>query len=223
MSLRARGLVRTWRGRDGADVRAVDGVDLDVGAGACCAIAGPSGCGKSTLLALLGALDRPGAGVLEHDGVDLSAASGAARARLRRRIGFVFQGAPMLRGLPVWENVTQGLVPRGFPPDERRATAIEAIGRLGLRAVLADRDPRELSAGERRRVALARALATRPRLVVADEPTAELDAASARLVRDGLAAALADGVTVVLASHDDELLGLAPHVVRMADGRFTAA
>ena len=218
IAVAARNVARAFRGRDGEVVRAVDGVSLDVPPGACVAFRGPSGCGKSTLLALLGALDRPTSGTVAYDAAELATASEGELARLRRRIGFVFQGAPMIGGLPLWENVTQALVPRGVGSAARRDLADVALGRLGIGA-LARRSPEELSGGERQRTALARAMVVEPRLLIADEPTSQLDPESARRVIEAITAIHASGATVLVASHDPALLGLADATHEMAAGR----
>lgn len=216
--VRAEGAGRAFRSARGADVRALDGVSLDAAPGSFVAVVGPSGGGKSTLLSLLGALDRPTAGTVLHDEADLATASHATLARLRRDVGIVFQAAPMLRRLPVWENVTQALVPAGVGTSARRRAAVDALARLGI-GDLADRAPEELSGGERQRAAVARALVAGPRLVVADEPTSQLDEETARLVIEALVGARARGATVIAATHDPDLVRVADRVVRLAHGR----
>lgn len=222
IAVAVRSVARAFRGRDGEVVRAVDGVSFDVAPGACVAFRGPSGCGKSTLLALVGALDRPTAGTVAHDGALLADASEGELARLRRRIGFVFQNAPMIGGLPLWENVTQALVPRGVATARRRALAEDALGRLGIGA-LAGRRPGELSGGERQRAALARAMVVEPRLLIADEPTSQLDPESARRVVEAILAIHATGATVLVASHDPALVAVSDVAHAMSAGRFDAA
>ncbi|MCK6461152.1 MAG: ATP-binding cassette domain-containing protein, partial [Planctomycetes bacterium] len=115
------------------DVRALDRISLRVGRGAFLAVTGPSGRGKTTLLALLGALDRPTEGLVSFDGEDLGNASEPHRARVRRRLGIVFQSSPMIERLPLWENVTYPLVPRGVPTRERRRLAAALLERVGIR------------------------------------------------------------------------------------------
>lgn len=222
VAVAARETTRTFAGRDGAVVRAVDAVTADVAAGSFVAFAGPSGSGKSTLLALLGALDVPTSGAVLHDGRPLASVSETERARLRRTTGFVLQGAPMIRGMPVWENVTQALVPAGVPSSERLALAGRALDALGIGS-LGRRRPEELSGGERQRAAVARALVVEPRLVVADEPTSQLDAETARAVIAALAGARAAGATVIVATHDPALLAASDAVHLLSFGRLGAA
>ncbi|MCE9635949.1 MAG: ATP-binding cassette domain-containing protein, partial [Planctomycetes bacterium] len=178
-------------------------------------------CGKSTLLALLGALERPTTGAVLHDGADLGGASESELSRVRRGVGFVFQSAPMIRGLPVWENVTQALVPRGVGPKERRAAAASVLDRLGV-AFATDRRPEEISGGERQRVAFARAIVAGPRLLLADEPTSQLDPESAAAVVAAIRSVHADGCTVIVASHDPAVLAVAGEVHPMRNGRRVA-
>jgi putative ABC transport system ATP-binding protein len=205
-----------------AEVRALDDVSVDVPRGAFFAVAGPSGCGKTTLLAVLSTMLRPTSGAVAFDGRDVGDASEAERSRLRGRMGFAFQTAPMLRGLPLWENVTYGLVPRGESTSRRRTLADEFLARVGI-AAKASGVPEELSAGERQRAGLARALAGAPDVIFADEPTSNLDRASADVVMAVLAEFRAGGGTVVVASHDPAALAPATDGVVLAAGRVTGA
>lgn len=214
-------LRKRWRTARG-DVDAVDDVTLTVPRGAFVALLGPSGGGKTTLLSLAAALERPTSGRVLVEGVDVAAASEAARSRLRRRIGFAFQASCHLRRLPVWENVTLALVPAGVGPRERRARAEEALAGVGLRA-LVDERPERLSGGEQQRLALARALVGAPSFLVADEPTASLDPASAAVVIRVLADAHARGATVLVATHDPALLALATAAYVLEAGRLRPA
>ncbi len=214
----ALGLSRAFRSATG-EVRALDGVSLSVERGAFLAVTGPSGCGKTTLLSLFGALDRPTGGVVLFDGQDLGGASEPERARVRRRLGIVFQSSPLIRGLPLWENVTYPLVPRGVPARERRRIASRLLERVGI----AQRDgarPEELSGGERQRVGVARALAGDPDAILADEPTSDLDRDTATAVVGLLREFQASGRTVVIATHDPALVALATATCRLRDGRM---
>jgi putative ABC transport system ATP-binding protein len=210
---------RFRRGAGRADVVALDGVDVEVPRRGFAVVTGPSGGGKSTLLGILAALDRPSAGRVVLAGEDLRDASASMLARVRRRVGLVFQGSPMLRRMTAWENVAMPLLPRGVRASERRTRAMLLLDRVGLRAQ-AEGLPEELSAGERQRVGIARALVADPEVLFADEPTSNLDHASA----DAVAALLADvhrrGRTVVVATHDARLLGCATESYSLEGGRL---
>jgi ABC-type lipoprotein export system ATPase subunit len=172
--LRARGLRKEY-GRDAALVRAVDGVDLDVGPGETLAVMGPSGCGKSTLLHLLGGLDRPTGGEIWLAGHWVDQMGERALARLRREaVGFVFQAFHLMDELTAAENVELPALLAGRSPRAARRRATQLLERIGL----ADRAgflPAALSGGQRQRVAIARALVSDPLVVLADEPTGNLD------------------------------------------------
>lgn len=215
MLVEAREAGRAHRSARGGTVTALRPMSLRCEPGTVTAVTGPSGAGKSTFLGLLGALDRPDEGDVIHDGVPLSARSESSAAVLRRSVGFVFQSAPMIERMPLWENVTQALVPAGVRAAERRAAAVRLLDSVGIGG-LAARTPAEISGGERQRAALARALAASPRLLLADEPTANLDADTAALVRAALLAEAARGATVVVATHDAALASAAARVLPLA-------
>jgi putative ABC transport system ATP-binding protein len=218
----AREVCRRYRSRGGDEVRALEAASLAVTRGALLAVTGPSGGGKSTLLALLGAIERPTSGRVLFDGQDLDVASGPALARVRRRIGFAFQGAPALRRLSAWENAAYPLVPRGIGGPERRERALALLARVGL-AARAESRPEEMSAGEAQRLGLARALVGSPDLVLADEPTANLDRRSAEQVTAILREVNASGAAVVVATHDPLLLAAASRVLTLEAGRILAS
>jgi putative ABC transport system ATP-binding protein len=201
------------------EVRALDGVSLAVAAASFTALTGPSGSGKTTLLALLGALERPTAGRVLFDGRDLAGFSGGGLARVRRRLGFLFQDFALIPSLPAWENVTYPLIPRGVPGPRRREIAREVLGRLGVADKWSAR-PGELSGGEQQRVALARALAGGPEALLADEPTAQLDPGAAQAVLAALGAAHAAGAAVLVCTHDPLLLAAAGRVHELRAGRL---
>jgi len=201
---------------------ALDAVSLKVERGGFVALTGPSGGGKTTLLSLLGALDVPSEGRVLFDGEDLAGLAEAGRARARRRIGIVFQQSHMIPRLPVWENVTYPLLPRGTPTSERWKIARRWLERMGLEDRM-DAAPEELSGGERRRVGVARALAGEPEVLLADEPTGDLDADTAAIVRELFGEFRAGDGTVVLATHDpaaDAADAADARVLRLEGGRL---
>ncbi|HVG93139.1 MAG TPA: ABC transporter ATP-binding protein [Planctomycetota bacterium] len=212
--LEALAAARQHRSRDGRRIDALRPVDLVVRRGAWVTVTGPSGAGKTTLLWLLAGLDRPTSGRVRLAGEDIQDASEGRLARLRRRLGLVFQDAPMLRRMTAWENVACPLVPRGVAASERRARALALLGRVGLED-RSEARPEELSAGERQRVGVARALVADPEILIADEPTSQLDRASAERVVRVLREAHAAGATVVVATHDPVLLEGASLVLRL--------
>ena len=214
-ALEARSLCKYY----GQNVRALDDVSLVVATGSFTAVTGPSGSGKTTLLTLLGALDFPTMGTVLFDGRDLRRCSDAERTRIRRRMGFTFQSFSLVARLPVWENITYPLIPRGVNRTERYRRAVDLLTRLGLGDRMMAK-PEELSGGEQQRVALARALAGNPEVIIADEPTSNLDPLTADIVASMLREQHARGVTVLIASHDPQLLEAADAVYRMEGGKI---
>jgi putative ABC transport system ATP-binding protein len=214
------GVAKRFRRGDIA-IAAVDGIDLDIGAGELMAIEGPSGSGKTTLLQLLGTLDRPDEGRILFEGRDLAALSDGDLAHLRlRAFGFVFQQFNLIPTLSALENVEAVLAPAGASGDELRRRAQDLLEEVGL-APRAEHLPSHLSGGEQQRVAIARALANEPRVILADEPTGNLDSKTGADVVE-LLAGLAGrrGTTVVVATHDTTLAARAPRRVAMRDGQI---
>jgi putative ABC transport system ATP-binding protein len=193
-------------------------VDLRLDAGEHIAIIGSSGSGKSTLLHVLGLIDEPDAGSYRYDGVETTDLDQSARAGLRNReVGIVFQSFHLLGDERASENVALPLLYGGVPRKERRRRAAEALDRVGL-ADRADHRPSELSGGERQRVAIARAIVRQPRLILADEPTGNLDTQTGLEILNLFSALHAEGLSLLVITHDPQVAGRAQRVLRMSDG-----
>ncbi|HOI10281.1 MAG TPA: ABC transporter ATP-binding protein [Myxococcota bacterium] len=208
-------------GHGESEVRALDGIDLEVRDGEFVAVMGASGSGKSTCMNLLGFLDAPTAGRQFFQGVDVSTLDGDQRALLRRHfIGFVFQGFNLLARSTARENVELPLVYRRLPAAERRRLSAEALARVGL----TDRGhhlPSELSGGQQQRVAIARALVTKPSLLLADEPTGNLDSRTSAEIMGLLVHLNRDeGITIVMVTHEPDMARYAGRIVEFRDGRI---
>ncbi len=202
----------------GNPVRALVDVTEEIASGEHLAIMGPSGSGKSTLLHVLGCLDRPDAGRYELDGRDVSALDDDALSLLRRHtIGFVFQSFHLVPRLTARENVELPMVFAGVPAAERRERAMAKLRAVGLEPRASHR-PDQLSGGERQRVALARATVLEPKLLLADEPTGNLDGASGRHVLEILSRMNADGLTLVVVTHDPAVARRARRLIVLRDG-----
>ena len=208
------GLTRTYLG----GYQALKGVSFSVAKGDFTAIMGPSGCGKSTLLNILGLLDRPTGGKYLLEGAETARLDDAEITALRRsRIGFVFQAFNLLPRLSALENVALPMAYAGAEVDERRARARELLTRVGLGAKV-ENTPLQLSGGERQRVGIARALANKPALLLADEPTGNLDSKSSVEILALFKELNAEGMTVVLVTHDPAIGAAAGKVIRIKDG-----
>lgn len=217
--LSAREVRREYRmGR--SPVLALDGVSVDVRAGEFLAILGTSGSGKSTLLNLLGGLDRPSSGDVLFEGKSLGTLSPSEMASYRRsKVGMVFQSFNLISSMSAWENVALALAFSGVARKTRRERAVALLAKLGL-AERAEHRPTELSGGEQQRVSIARALANDPRVLLADEPTGNLDSVRAEEVLGILKRLQSEGKTVVLISHDRELVGeFAERRIQLKDGK----
>jgi putative ABC transport system ATP-binding protein len=200
-------------------VRALDEVDLTIGAGEYVSIMGPSGSGKSTLLNVLGLLDTPTSGAYWLDGVNTSTMDDDALAHTRQnRIGFVFQFFHLVPRMNALENVELPMLLAGTTPAERRQRARAALSGVGL-ADRSDHRPSQLSGGERQRVAIARAIIMQPGLLLADEPTGNLDTASGAEVVRIMEDLNAGGLTLMVVTHDPQIGERARRRLRLRDGR----
>ncbi|MBL3699751.1 ABC transporter ATP-binding protein [Leucobacter luti] len=199
-------------------VNALRGVDLRIAHNDYLAIVGPSGSGKSTILNMLGLLDRPTSGALRFGGVATETMSEDARAALRsEHIGFVFQAFHLLSRRTVLENVMLAAMYAPVPRAEREERARAALDRVGLSHRVSF-TPATLSGGERQRVAIARAVCTSPGLLLADEPTGNLDRNSSDSVMELFEELNADGIAIVIITHDDDVAQRAARRIRISDG-----
>lgn len=202
-----------------SEVRALDGVSLEIDYGEFVAIAGQSGSGKSTMMNVLGCLDVPTYGDYFLAGKDVSFMTDRELSHIRnKQIGFIFQGYNLIQALTAVENVELPLIYQGVSPFERRDMAIEALERVGL-ADRARHHPSEMSGGQQQRVAIARAIATRPPIIMADEPTGALDSKTGLEVLAFLQQLNREGSTILLITHDNGIAATARRIVRLSDGR----
>ncbi|NDD64729.1 MAG: ABC transporter ATP-binding protein [Acidobacteria bacterium] len=213
--IRAKGLTRTYEGH-GRRVAVFEDLDLEIRRGELVAVVGASGVGKSTLLHLLGGLDRPTAGSLEVDGIDLAGLTEPELCQFRnRRIGFVFQFHHLLPEFSALENVMMPMLISGYDRHSAGTKARELLGRVGLGTRI-DHRPGELSGGEQQRTALARALVLAPALLLADEPTGNLDQQTGDEVLALLLRLRAgNDLTAVIVTHNERLAAAADRVLRM--------
>ena len=206
-------------GQGEAEVRAVDGISLTVEPGEYVAIMGASGSGKSTVMNIIGALDVATSGTYKIDGVDIGDLDDDALSLVRnRRIGFIFQAFNLIPRMSAAVNVELPLMYRGVRRSERRRRALDALAKVGL-ADRSHHQPNELSGGQQQRVAVARALAMEPSLMLADEPTGNLDSRSTADVLDLLDEIHAEGKTIVIITHEDDVAERAGRVVTLRDGK----
>ncbi|MCQ5373582.1 MAG: ABC transporter ATP-binding protein [Candidatus Methanomethylicia archaeon] len=197
---------------------ALRGVNMRVRRGEFVAVVGPSGSGKSTLLNLFGALDRPTRGKVIIDGVEISALRSDELADLRnKKLGFVFQTFNLIPYMSALDNVEVPMIASGLTPKERRARAEELLALVGLKGFERNR-PNELSGGQQQKVAIARALANDPQIILADEPTGNLDSKSADEVVEILHNLNKRGVTIIMVTHNLNLIKYCHKVYWMKDG-----
>ncbi|MDP2916292.1 MAG: ABC transporter ATP-binding protein [Dehalococcoidia bacterium] len=202
------------------DVPALRGITLSIARGEMLAIIGASGSGKSTLMNIVGCLDKPTSGKYLLEGADVSRLNDNRLAELRnKRLGFVFQTYNLLPRATAMANVELPLVYSGIL--QKRKRALEALERVGL-ARRANHKPTELSGGEQQRVAIARALINNPALIMADEPTGNLDSVSASGIIALFQKLNADGITIILVTHEIEIARQTQRIIRLSDGRLVS-
>jgi len=204
-----------------AAVQALAGIDMRIDAGEFVAIMGPSGSGKSTAMNILGCLDTPTRGQYLFRSLDTGTLARDQRALLRRNfLGFVFQGYNLLARNSAVENVELPLIYRGMAPLARRAQALTALRKVGLES-WADHLPAELSGGQQQRVAIARAMVTGPAVLLADEPTGNLDMARSHEIMQLISELnRAEGITVIMVTHESDMAAYARRIIHFLDGRI---
>ena len=216
--LRLEAVEKYYGGSDNV-TRALDGVSMTVGSGEFVAVMGPSGSGKTTLLNCVSTIDRPTAGNIYVDGVDVTTLRHADLARFRReRLGFIFQDSNLLDTLTARENIALALTINRVAPREVAIRVADVARRLQIEEVL-DKMPHEMSGGQRQRVAAARAIVCDPSLVLADEPTGALDSKNSRRLLESLTGLNASGATIIMVTHDSFAASYAGRVVFIKDGR----
>lgn len=201
-----------------SEVRALNGVSLNIDNGEFVTIVGSSGSGKSTLMNMLGCLDTLTYGEYLLDGIDVNVMTDKQLSHIRnKKIGFIFQGFNLIQALTAYENVELPLIYQGIGASKRKRLVREALERVGL----ADRSahkPSEMSGGQQQRVAIARAIAANPPIIMADEPTGALDSKTGHEVLDFLHKLNDDGSTVILITHDNSIAAQSRRIVRISDG-----
>lgn len=202
------------------EVRALDGLDLQIDRGEFVAIIGASGSGKSTLMNVLGLLDIPTYGEYHLDGTDVTSLTDKQQAHLRnKQIGFIFQGYNLIPALNAAENVELPLIYQGMPIDQRDVRVEEALNKVGMFDRAGHR-PAEMSGGQQQRVAIARAIGTHPPIIMADEPTGALDSKTGAQVLGLMRRINAQGTTVILITHDNGIAAKADRTIRVMDGKI---
>lgn len=201
-------------------IKALDDISLEVKKGEYLSIIGPSGSGKSTLMNILGLLDTPDEGEYLLDGVNTKDLTDNSLAKLRnKKIGFVFQNFNLLTKLTAWENVQVPLIYQGVSAKYSKKIAYQYLEKVGLNG-RENHLPKQLSGGQQQRVAIARALACKPEIILADEPTGALDSKTGTEIKKMLKDLNAEGQTIVLITHDNNMALEAKRVVRISDGKL---
>ena len=203
-----------------SEVRALDGVSLNIDRGEFVAVVGQSGSGKSTMMNVLGCLDIPTRGTYLLDGTDVRELTDKELSHIRnKQIGFIFQQYNLIQSLTVLENVELPLIYQGIKADDRYDMAMNALERVGLVSRYKHR-PTQMSGGQQQRVAIARAIAAHPPIIMADEPTGALDSHTGQEVLRFLQQLNKEGSTVILITHDNGIAATARRCVRLQDGKI---
>ncbi len=202
------------------EVRALDGIDLEIDQGDFVAIVGHSGSGKSTLMNMLGLLDVVTSGTYILNGKDVSDMDDDELSSIRNlEIGFIFQGFNLIPSLTAQGNVELPLIYRGMKAEQRHELSEAALKRVGLEKRM-NHLPNQMSGGQQQRVAIARALAAKPPIILADEPTGNLDSNSGKDVMRIINELWAEGKTIILITHDDSIAETAHRIIRISDGKI---
>ena len=202
------------------EVRALDGLDVEIEKGAYIALMGPSGSGKSTLMNVLGCLDSPTSGTYVLNGNDVSFLSDDELAEIRNKeIGFVFQTFNLLPRYTALENVALPMIYAGVPKADRLSRAEKVLKKVGLGDRM-DHRPNELSGGQCQRVAVARALVMKPSIILADEPTGNLDSITSDGIMKLFSEINRDGNTIIVVTHEEDVAAHAEKTIRLKDGKL---
>ncbi|MHC5068573.1 MAG: ABC transporter ATP-binding protein [Planctomycetota bacterium] len=213
-----RGVTKAYASAGGVPLQVLKGIDLDVAPGEFLALMGPSGSGKSTLMNLIGCIDRHDAGTYNLAGIDIGTCDDDTLAEVRsRKLGFVFQSFNLIPQLDVVENVALPLFYQRVGRKERAERAVAALEHVGLGHRIGHR-PQQLSGGEQQRVAIARAVVTEPALLIGDEPTGALDSRTGQAILDLFHRLHAEGLTILMVTHDAGVGSQAERLVWMRDG-----
>jgi len=205
---------------DGVEIKALDGINLDIERGEFLAIIGPSGSGKSTLLNQIGILDTPTSGTILLNGVDVTEMSDKQRSKTRnKQLGFIFQYHHLLPDFNALENVMMPLLISGVKSSKAREIARRVLDEVGLGDRM-DHRPNQLSGGQNQRVAIARALVNKPSIVIGDEPTGNLDSKASENIYELLRKLNREhNQTFILVTHDERMAAKTDRIIRLVDGR----
>lgn len=209
----------------GAEVRAVNGIDMEITKGQFVSIIGRSGCGKSTFLSLIGALDKPTSGSIEFENENITRLSDKQLIKYRReKIGFIFQDYSLVPNLNALQNVMLPMEFAGVNPSQRLERAAQLLKEVGITQEKFNRKPKRLSGGEQQRVAIARAIANKPKLLLADEPTGNLDSETGTMILQLLRSlTTSEGTTIIMVTHDNEIAGQTDITYRLRDGKVVSS